>query len=110
MPTHGEQFPKHAKPIPNDANLRSRLVGPINGDFRNPIVSTPRDIQKFQVEAIAVDPRDEKKILRHTLPKQLEAALRVGDPLKAKLLCNPIEGVSQDGPMPAGLNLISAVA
>jgi hypothetical protein len=94
MSTHSEQFSKHAKSIPNDTHLRARLVGPIDGNLRNPVVPAPRDIQKFQVESIAVDSGDGKEILRYTLSKQLETALRVGNSFKAKLLSHPIEGIS----------------
>ena len=81
-------------------------MGPIHRNFCDVVSALLRDIEQFDVEAIAVDGGDAKEVCCHSLTEQFESALCVGDSSEASFLDECVEQVAQNGPIPASLDCI----
>jgi hypothetical protein len=60
-------------------------MGPIYRNFYDVVSALLRDIEQFEIEAIAVDRGDSEEICCHSLTEQFEATLRVGNSSEATL-------------------------
>ncbi len=101
------QFPQHGNPISEWMDFRAWLIGPVHRDFRDMIAPLPRDVEQFEIEAVAVDGGDAKEVLRDRPAEQLEAALCIGDSFEAAQPHDPIEQVTQERSVQAGLDRIA---
>lgn len=66
-------------------------MDPIHRNFCDVVSALLRDIEQFDVEAIAVDGGDAKEICGHSLTEKFESALCVGDSSEASFLDKRVE-------------------
>lgn len=97
----GQEFTKHDGAVAPGTDLRTGLIGPIDGNLGDTVAALPGDIEQLEVERVPVDASDRKQILGHAPAEQFEPALGVGDVSNAQTLHQGVEDGAQYAPVPA---------
>ena len=62
IPVNNCELAEHAYAIPEEPHFRSGLIGPIHGNFCDPIAALLSHEQQFKIKAISVDGRHGEEI------------------------------------------------